>query len=211
MGDEVMADRYPYGNLNCGLAHGIPGPLAMMSLALRHGVTVPGLSDAVDCAATWLAGHRADDRWGVNWPVAVPITAEGTVEAVKPGCADEPSRSAWCYGAPGVARALWLAGLALDRPDWRHLAVEAMQAVCRRPVAAHFIDSPPSATAFLGSCWLPCASQMIRACVFLPTQPSRSRSSCWGCTSLTACSVIAASGRTAGGLILLACWMALPA
>lgn len=142
MGNEVMAGRYPHGNLDCGLAHGIPGPLAMMSLALLRGVTVPGLSEAVDRAASWLAGHRANDRWGVNWPVAVPLTAEGTVEAVKPGCVDEPSRSAWCYGAPGVARALWLAGLALDRPDWRHLAVEAMQAVCRRPVAARFIDSP---------------------------------------------------------------------
>jgi lantibiotic biosynthesis protein len=142
MGNEVMASRYPYGELDCGLAHGIPGPLAMMSLALLHDVTVPGLSEAVDRAASWLAGHRADDRWGVNWPVAVPLTAEGTAEPVRPGCAVEPSRSAWCYGAPGVARALWLAGLALDRPDWRHLAVEAMHAVCRRSVAPRFIDSP---------------------------------------------------------------------
>jgi len=55
---------------------------------------------------------------------------------------DGPSRAAWCYGAPGVARALWLAGVARDRPDWRNLAIEAMEAVYRRPIAARQIDSP---------------------------------------------------------------------
>jgi hypothetical protein len=29
-----------------------------------------------------------------------------------------PDRVAWCYGTPGVARALQLAAAALDRPDW---------------------------------------------------------------------------------------------
>jgi len=110
MGNEVMAAQHPHGNLNCGLAHGIPGPLATMSLALACDVTVPGLPEAVDRAAGWLAGHRADDYWGVNWPVAVSLIAVGSVVAAEPGRAGEPSRSAWCYGAPGVARALWLAG-----------------------------------------------------------------------------------------------------
>ena len=138
IGNEVMAAQHPYGDLNCGLAHGIPGPLATMSLALACDVTVPGLSEAVDRAASWLAGHRVDDSWGVNWPVTVPLTANGAMELE----AARPSRAAWCYGAPGVARALWLAGVALDRPDWRALAIEAMRAVYRRPVAARFIDSP---------------------------------------------------------------------
>jgi hypothetical protein len=53
-----------------------------------------------------------------------------------------PSRAAWCYGAPGVARALWLAGVARQRSEWRDVAVEAMEAVYRRPVAARHIDSP---------------------------------------------------------------------
>jgi hypothetical protein len=142
MGNEVMAAKHPHGNLNCGLAHGIPGPLATMSLALACKVRVPGLPEAVDRAACWLAGHRADDQWGVNWPVAVPLSAEGSVEAVESGRAGEPSPSAWCYGAPGVARALWLAGLVLDRAEWRDLALDAMRAVYRRPVADRFIDSP---------------------------------------------------------------------
>lgn len=41
-----------------------------------------------------------------------------------------------------MARALWLAGLVLDRAEWRDLALDAMRTVYRRPVADRFIDSP---------------------------------------------------------------------
>ncbi|MCW3474784.1 lanthionine synthetase C family protein [Limobrevibacterium gyesilva] len=140
LGDEDMSARHPYGNLNCGLAHGIPGPLALMALALSRGVAVPGQEDAIDRIAEWLALHRADDAWGVNWPYAVPFAADGAPDYA--GAAGEPSRAGWCYGAPGVARALWLAGVARGRPEWRSLAIEAMQAVYHRPVAVRHIDSP---------------------------------------------------------------------
>jgi hypothetical protein len=51
-------------------------------------------------------------------------------------------RDAWCYGTPGAARALFLAGRTLDRSDLRNLAIEAMAAVYRRPVERRGIDSP---------------------------------------------------------------------
>ena len=53
-----------------------------------------------------------------------------------------PSRAAWCYGSPGIARSLWLAGEALDRDAYRYLAVSAMRDVFRRPVASRRIDAP---------------------------------------------------------------------
>jgi hypothetical protein len=62
LGDEEMAALYPHGNLNCGLAHGIPGPLALMALALSHGVVVPGMEETVDRLVGWLAANRADDQ-----------------------------------------------------------------------------------------------------------------------------------------------------
>jgi lantibiotic biosynthesis protein len=140
LGDEETAVLYPHGNLNCGLAHGIPGPLSLMAIALSRGVVVPGIEGAVDQLAAWLLAHRADDGWGVNWPYAISLTQEGLPDRGAP--MDGPSRAAWCYGAPGVARAVWLAGVARDRPDWRNLAIEAMEAVYRRPIAARQIDSP---------------------------------------------------------------------
>jgi hypothetical protein len=140
LGDSSMLRQYPGGNLNCGLAHGIPGPLALLALALRQGVSVPGQEEAVRRLADWLVGHRADDRWGVNWPNAVPVAGPG--ERVLDSSRLPPSRSAWCYGSPGVARALWLAGDALDDAGLRELAVEGMLAVSRRPIPERRIESP---------------------------------------------------------------------
>jgi len=140
LGDEEAIALHPYGNLNCGLAHGIPGPLALMALALSGGTVVSGLEEAIDRLAEWLAGYRAADDWGVNWPYAVPLTPDGAPD--RAAASRAPSRAAWCYGAPGVARALWLAGVARKRSEWRDLAVEAMEAVYRRPVAVRNIDSP---------------------------------------------------------------------
>jgi hypothetical protein len=139
LGDPAMASKFPSGYLNCGLAHGIPGPLALLALSLRHGVEVPGQVDAVRRLADWLLEHRMDDRWGVNWPSAIPVTSPG--ERDDPGRL-LPARSAWCYGSPGVARALWFAGEALDDQGLCGVAVEAMHAVFRRPIPERRIESP---------------------------------------------------------------------
>jgi hypothetical protein len=133
MGDDSTRDFYPDGNLNCGLAHGIPGPLALMALSLTAGAAVEGLAHAVRRTSDWLVAHRLDDRWGINWPAAVPISPTGW---------EEPTRSAWCYGSPGVARSLWHAGRALRDEGLLQLAVDAMTAVYERPIPERRIDSP---------------------------------------------------------------------
>ncbi len=143
--DEATRQLYPYGNLNCGLAHGIPGPLGLLSLAHLASISVDEVEEAIAGNADWLLRHRMDDQWGVNWPTAVAITADGTVPAHAPATLAapfEPSRSAWCYGSPGIARALWFAGEALNRDEYREVAVAAMEAVYRRPLPVRRIDSP---------------------------------------------------------------------
>jgi hypothetical protein len=136
--DEETRQAYPHGNLNCGLAHGIPGVLALLAIAHKLHLGDNHLPEAIAIAADWLCANRSDDHWGINWPNAVSLTEDGA-SAPTPG---RPSRAAWCYGTPGVARSLWLAGEALDRPGYRDLAVSAMQDVYRRPIPARGIDSP---------------------------------------------------------------------
>jgi lantibiotic modifying enzyme len=138
MHNELMAAQYPHGNLNCGLAHGIPGPLAAMALALGSGITVPGLADAAASVAQWLGNHQQPDPRGADWPTVIGLNAAGVETAGQEGA----SRTAWCYGTPGVARALWLAGTSLGDEGLRDLAVHAMAAVYARPVAHREIDSP---------------------------------------------------------------------
>lgn len=146
IGDERSHELYPHGWLNCGLAHGIPGPLALLSLAHANGVSVKNLPEAVTRTADWLCEHRLDDRWGTNWPTAVSISCD---DATGHLCADAaqsapggPSRCAWCYGSPGIARALWLAGQAVECERYQDIAISAIQAVFRRPVKERRIDSP---------------------------------------------------------------------
>ncbi len=135
---EGMAEHYPEGNLNCGLAHGIPGPLAVMVLGLEAGIPVEGLREAVTRTAQWLVRHRSGDPYGINWPTVVPYFADGNVEPARL----DSSRAGWCYGTPGVARSLWLAGRALDDETLQQIAVEGMEAVYRRPIEERRIDSP---------------------------------------------------------------------
>jgi hypothetical protein len=132
--DESMLQQFPGGNLNCGLAHGISGPLALLALARCAGLLLEDMDEAIDCAASWLAQHYLEDAWGVNWPTAVPLGESQATLAY--------SRSAWCYGGPGVARALWLAGQALNQAHYCDLAVRAMEAVYRRPLPERRLDSP---------------------------------------------------------------------
>lgn len=141
MWDDDLARHYPQGNLNCGLAHGIPGPLALLALAYSDGILVPGLPEAVERIADWLLAHRVYDRWGPNWPTAVDAVGRGDDSTAR-APQESPSRAAWCYGSPGVSRALWLAGRALHAPAVCDAAVEAMQAVFRRPLPQRRIDSP---------------------------------------------------------------------
>jgi hypothetical protein len=125
---------HPDGNVNLGMAHGLPGPLALLSLSTSHGVEVTGQHDAIVRTADLLLQAQCSDEWGVGFPAAVSMFApcgEGTM----------PARSAWCYGPPGVARALWLAGAASGRSEYRDLALAAMTAVFERPIPNRRIDS----------------------------------------------------------------------
>jgi len=140
LGDPSTVHLYRWGNLNCGLAHGIPGPLAVLALALRDGKEVPGQVATVRRLTEWLVEHRVDDQWGINWPTAIPLAAPDGRETDPARL--PPSRSAWCYGSPGIARALWHAGEALDDAGLGELAVEAMRGVLLRPVPERQIDSP---------------------------------------------------------------------
>ncbi|WP_172620722.1 lanthionine synthetase C family protein [Rubrobacter xylanophilus] len=131
-------ELYPAGNFNCGMAHGIAGPVALLSLASLEGVEVPGQAEAARRMAGWLLGCRRKDDYGYYWPDRVRLEEE--IGGVSAG--PHIRREAWCYGTPGVARALWLAGRALEDPELREAALEGMASVFRRPPANRNLDGP---------------------------------------------------------------------
>ncbi|GGZ93138.1 lanthionine synthetase C family protein [Streptomyces bluensis] len=105
--DEAVAG----GHSNNGVAHGIAGPLAALSLAVRHDVQVPGQHDAIEVFARWL------DTYGCwYWTTHDQLSAPEPPEPA-------PARPSWCYGQIGIARTQQLAALTLKDPA-RRLAAE---------------------------------------------------------------------------------------
>ncbi|MER7679080.1 lanthionine synthetase LanC family protein [Streptomyces sp. NPDC096934] len=118
------------GHGNNGMAHGIAGPLAALSLALRAGVSVPGQEEAVGTFATWL-----DHRGAHYWSTAAHLDAEQPPEA-------ESARQSWCYGQPGIARAQQLAALALGDTARRQAAEDTVETILTDPARlARITDS----------------------------------------------------------------------
>jgi len=76
---------------------------------------------------------QASYDWLMSQKRGVPGVQFGAVYA--PGRPTAPVRSAWCYGDPGVALALWNAAHWNGNTAWRQEAVALAQGVTRRPAA----------------------------------------------------------------------------
>ncbi|HEX7662684.1 MAG TPA: lanthionine synthetase C family protein [Pseudonocardiaceae bacterium] len=114
------------GHANQGIAHGIVGPLALLALAHEDGITVDGQIDAMTRICRWLdTWEQHHDSGGAWWPQIVTLADLDHYTSSQPG----PRRPSWCYGTPGIARALQLAGRALhDRS--RQQRAEAAFTTC---------------------------------------------------------------------------------
>src|SRR5699024_5325079 len=110
-----LADGY----INLGLAHGLPGPLALLSIAALQNVVRPKLQEAIRNLADWLVSQHIVDSYGINWP---SFSVDREVQ-------QKGSRTAWCYGAPGLVRSLYLAALALKDAELRTFSVNALLAI----------------------------------------------------------------------------------
>ena len=110
------------GHANLGMSHGISGPLALLALAMRQGITVDDHAAAIDRICRWLDAWRHEAPTGPWWPERV------TLDELRTGRSDQdgPARPSWCYGTPGLARAQQLAGLALRDPARQQAAEHAL-------------------------------------------------------------------------------------
>lgn len=115
--------KYPNGNFNLGLSHGISGPIALMSISILKGVSSEELRNEVNELTHWLVKWKVEGEEGIYWPGRV------SYEEWKQGRLYAENklfpRDSWCYGAPGIARSIWLAGQALQNEEWSLIALQA--------------------------------------------------------------------------------------
>ncbi|WP_163505324.1 lanthionine synthetase C family protein [Fodinicola acaciae] len=116
--EEQQRVLAPHGYLDCGLSHGLPGLVA--ALAISAPLSDAAL-EALGYATDWLARQIVETTHGPSWPRFVLLDENGDLAG--PGTLNRPG---WCYGDPGVARAMWLAGTVLDRADYRDLAMKSL-------------------------------------------------------------------------------------
>ncbi|SFE67772.1 Lanthionine synthetase C-like protein [Actinopolyspora alba] len=119
----------PGGHANHGLAHGIAGPLALLALARRRGITVPGQREAIERILAHYDHWRHDTDHGSWWPQWITHEHHALTAAHQHG----PPRPSWCYGTPGIARAHQLAALALDDTTRQRHAENALTACLTDP------------------------------------------------------------------------------
>lgn len=127
-----------------GMAHGIAGPLAFLSLAAMAGYRVDGQHEAIREAARWLLRWR--DAGPRGWPPHVTGTELDTGTATPvPG-----RRDAWCYGTPGISRALFLAAQALNAPALARAASDAVSSLEARPSSRWDTEGPALCHGYAG-------------------------------------------------------------
>jgi len=121
-GPEIMSDKdteiYPAGNYNLGVAHGVPGVIALLGLAQRAGVECrPLLDGAVD----WLLAQKLPPDIGSFFGYSVAAGAEPA-----------SSRVAWCYGDLGISATLMVAARAVGERAWEAEALEIARRTAER-------------------------------------------------------------------------------
>lgn len=114
----------PQGHYNLGLAHGVPGVIALLGTVLHAGEEEqPGLRRLLDEAVSWLFTCALPEAHQTVLPNYVAHGLPGT-----------DGRSAWCYGDPGVAAALLIAARATGNDTWECEAVRWMKKCAARPM-----------------------------------------------------------------------------
>jgi hypothetical protein len=106
----------PAGHYDLGVAHGAAGVIAFLARARRLGVELDRTSHLLDGAVRWIEGKRA----GRAFPAWLRPDGHAT-----------PGRDAWCYGAPGIALALFSAA---TNEAQRHQATAIALEAASRPV-----------------------------------------------------------------------------
>lgn len=116
---EHQRNDQPEGLYNLGASHGVGGIVALLGAASQAGID--GARPLLDRAMAWLLERRQ------------PAGSEcAFFHFYVPGTETRGSRLAWCYGDPGLAAALLVAGRGAGEPAWERIALEVARGAAAR-------------------------------------------------------------------------------
>jgi class I lanthipeptide synthase len=124
-------EQHPRGHYNLGVAHGVPGVVALLADACRLGIRPEKARPLLEGAVRWVLSHRLPGHRGACYPASIG-----------PGIETRPTRLAWCYGDPGVAATVLYAARAAGVEEWERAALDiAIHAASAAPEDAGVQDA----------------------------------------------------------------------
>ncbi|HEY6349363.1 MAG TPA: lanthionine synthetase C family protein [Candidatus Angelobacter sp.] len=124
-------EMYPGGYYNLGLAHGVPGIMALLGRIHATGIARQEAGRLLEGAVHWLLRQQ------------LPEDANSSFAAfLVPGGLPEDCRLAWCYGDAGIAAAILLAARYTGMKTWESAALKiARRAATRNPQSCGVMDA----------------------------------------------------------------------
>jgi lantibiotic modifying enzyme len=121
---RMQTDRYPDGFHNLGVAHGVPGVIALLGRICASGTARDKAASLLERAIAWLLKQR------------LPASANSSfADVIAPNHPSTACRLAWCYGDAGIAAALLLAARCTETKSWEEEALAIAQRAARRDPA----------------------------------------------------------------------------
>jgi hypothetical protein len=124
-----MLQQNPTGYTDLGMAHGNAGVVALLAALIRHNVLKERAQPMLERLMEWFLAHQnptsQHSRFGY-------IVEDPNTDA----------RCAWCYGDPGISRALVAAGKACGVTAWQLAGQDLARAITARPAATLGIIDP---------------------------------------------------------------------
>lgn len=127
----IRADHqtdYAPGCCDVGVAHGISGLISTLCKLSA----LPNLENKckllLAALCPWVCDHLCEERFGCEniWQGRYVLGEEGFIDR------ESFYRDGWCYGAPGIARALFLAAQTLNDNQSRAVSEKAFSSLCTR-------------------------------------------------------------------------------
>ncbi|PYP91925.1 MAG: hypothetical protein DMG65_05655 [Candidatus Angelobacter sp. Gp1-AA117] len=108
-------EHYPEGYYNLGLAHGVPGIIAVLAKIYAAGIAREKAGDLLERAVRWFLQQRR------------PFGSKSCFSTFHmPQSASEDCRLAWCYGDAGIAATLFQAARCTGSNAWESAALDIM-------------------------------------------------------------------------------------
>lgn len=137
---------YNKGSFNLGVSHGITGPLAILAIALSQEIEVEGQKEAIHKILSDLKTFSyTDNKEAVYWAGRVSFD-----EYINKKAGMVPNRAGWCYGSPGIARSIYLAGKAVNDKESIELSLKTIYGLCKMNKDEWMLDSPTICHGYAG-------------------------------------------------------------